>query len=263
MLSEKEIKILLIDWLFDKKMVDDAVIINEMVVANWSRRADMAVANGRLYGFEIKSQFDSLRRLPGQLESFQEHFDKVVVVAAPKFISAIERDYPDSIGILEVSLSSGRPRLRQVRAGRINEVKDIAKLASLITKAELERFLRVNGVSDDANLSRSEMVKKLYAKHIKKLRLYVLSCIKERYADSYRSFLREREIFSTARSFELLSRTASSRVKLEQQLAKFSQVDGVEPEPRAEIPVNFAALGLDSEALGDYMPQTVLVRSRG
>ncbi|UVN46216.1 sce7726 family protein [Pseudomonas mosselii] len=261
MLSEKEIKILLIDWLFDKKMVDDAVIINEMVVANWSRRADIAVANGRLYGFEIKSQFDSLKRLPGQLESFQEHFDKVVVVAAPKFISSIERDYPESIGILEVSLSSGRPRLRQVRAGRIKEVKDIARLTSLITKSELERFLRVSGASNGTNLSRSEMARKLSARHVQKLRAYVLSCIKERYADSYKSFLQEREAFSTARSFDLLSRTASSRVKLEQQMAKFSHASSV--ESRAEKPLNLAALGLGSEAFADYMPQTVLVRNRG
>ncbi|WAT26314.1 sce7726 family protein [Pseudomonas sp. GXZC] len=260
MLSEKDIKILLVDWLFERKMVDDAVIINEMVVANWSRRADIAVANGRLYGFEIKSQFDSLKRLPGQLESFQQYFDKVLVVAAPKFISAIQRDYPEHIGILEVSAASGRPRLRQVRAGRINEVKDVAKLTSLITKIELERFLRAGGVGGIANLSRAEMVKMCSDKNIKRLRGYVLSCIKERYSESYASFLREREFLSTAESFDMLSRTANSRVKLERQLAGFGQVDGV--EPRAEKLINFAALGVGAEALIDCMPQSVLVRKR-
>lgn len=83
-IKEKAIKAALIDWLYAKGMVCDAVVINEMVVANWARRADIAVANGRLYGFEIKSAFDSLKRLPGQIESFRRHFDKVTVVAASK-----------------------------------------------------------------------------------------------------------------------------------------------------------------------------------
>lgn len=68
LLREQEVKIALIEWLYKKGMLSDATIINEMVVANWSRRADLAIANGSLQAFEIKSDFDSLKRLDGQLK---------------------------------------------------------------------------------------------------------------------------------------------------------------------------------------------------
>lgn len=241
-------------------MVDDAVIINEMVVANWSRRADIAVANGRLYGFEIKSHFDTLRRLPGQIESFQEHFDKVVIVAASKFIRYIESQYPVEIGILEVFIESGRPRLRQVRAGRIREIRDVTKLASLITKSELERFLKANGIAAVSGMSRAELVKKFGSKSLHKLRGYVLECIKARYAENFDAFLKERKFSSTESCFDLLSKNAVHRGNLERQIASFGA--GYIAKPRAAKPIDFSALGLDAEASGLEMPQVVLVRKK-
>lgn len=260
MFSEKEIKALLIDWLFDKGMINDAVIINEMVVANWSRRADIAVANGRLYGFEIKSHFDTLKRLPGQVESFQAHFDKVVVVAASKFIRSIERDYPAEIGILEVYEVSGRARIRQVRAGRICEVKDVLKLTSLITKSELEKFVRQIGVPVQPGMLRSELVSACGTKAGKQLRSYVLACIKQRYNESFSNFLSERQASTTELCLDLLSKSATIRVNMERQSAKYSA--DYNKSPRAEKKIDFAMLGGGTEALGFEMPQSVLVRRR-
>ncbi|WP_422402611.1 sce7726 family protein [Pseudomonas sp. GZD-209] len=262
MLSEREIKVLLIDWLYEKGLVEDAVIISEMVVANWSRRADIAVANGRLYGFEIKSHFDTLKRLPGQIESFQEHFDKVVVVAASKFISSIESQYSEDIGILEVFVQSGRPRLRQVRAGRIREVKSVARLTSLITKVELERFLKVTGITYPMGAARAELAAQCGARHLQKLRAYVLSCIKNRYAESFEAFTKERNENSTESGLDLLSRSVVDRVSLERQIEKFGADYKCAVKPRAAKPLNFAALGLDAEASGVEMPQSVIVRRR-
>ncbi|PRA53198.1 MULTISPECIES: sce7726 family protein [Pseudomonas] len=260
MFSEKEIKALLIDWLFDKGMVNDAVIINEMVVANWSRRADIAVANGRLYGFEIKSHFDTLKRLPGQVESFQAHFDKVVVVAASKFIGSIERDYPAEIGILEVYEVSGRARIRQVRAGRICEVKDVLKLTSLITKSELEKYLRKVGVSVLPGMLRSELVRACGTKASKKLRAYVLACIKGRYNESFTNFLNGRQSSTTEMCLDLLSKSATIRVGIERQSALYSA--DYKKSPRVEKKIDFSMLGEGTEALGFEMPQSVLIRRR-
>ena len=261
MFSEKEIKAVLIDWLFDKGMINDAVIINEMVVANWSRRADIAVANGRLYGFEIKSHFDTLKRLPGQVESFQAHFDKVVVVAASKFIASIERDYPAEIGILEVYETSGRARIRQVRAGRICEVKDVVKLASLITKSELEKFVKQSGGNVESGMLRSELVSACGPRVIKRLRSYVLDCIKNRYNGAFRNFLDQRQACTTEACLDLLSKSATTRVNLERQMAIYSE--GFRRTPRVEKKIDFSVIGNGSEALGFEMPQSVLVRRVG
>lgn len=258
MVSEKEIKAILIDWLFDKGMVDDAVVISEMVIANWSRRADIALANGRLYGFEIKSHFDTLKRLPGQVESFQAHFDKVIIVAASKFISAIERDYPSEIGILEVYESSGRAKIRQVRAGRICEVKDVSRLTSLLTKSELEKFVRQTSSLFQLGMSRSELVHLCGSKAGRQLRIYVLNCIKERYGEPFKAFLRERRTLTTEACLELLSKSATSRVNLERQIAQYS--DAYRLPVRSEKKIDFAILGDGPEDLGLEMPQSVLRR---
>lgn len=256
--SEKEIKALLIDWLFDKGMINDAVIINEMVVANWSRRADIAVANGRLYGFEIKSHFDTLKRLPGQVESFQAHFDKVVVVAASKFITSILRDYPSEIGILEVYEAFGQAKIRQVRAGRICEVKDNLKLTSLITKSELEKFVKQNEASFRPGMLRSELVSACGTRATKQLRSYVLDCIKQRYKESFNNFMSERRNSTTESCLDLLSKSATTRANFERQVAMYSNAHRT--TPRAEKKIDFSMLGDRAEALGFEMPQSVLVR---
>lgn len=258
MLLERDIKALLIDWLFDKGLIDDAVVVNEMVVANWSRRADIAVANGRLYGFEIKSQFDTLKRLSGQVESFQAHFDKVVVVAASKFIKKIEKDYPPEIGILEVYELSGRHRIRQVRAGRIIEVKDISKLTSLITKSELERFVRQRRADILPGCSRAELVMACESMKTRDLRAYVLACIKQRYIKPFSDFLEKRRTLATAECIDILSKTARMRASIDQRAAIYSA--GYSRPSRKSLPIDLSALGVPAEALDFEMPQTVLAR---
>jgi len=94
-LNEGDIKAAVIDRLFASAALSDAVLINEMVIANWSRRADLVVANGKLHAFEIKSDFDSLRRLQGQVETYLSRFDKVTVVCTPKFAQLV-RDCTES-----------------------------------------------------------------------------------------------------------------------------------------------------------------------
>ncbi|MBX9303413.1 sce7726 family protein, partial [Serratia marcescens] len=101
LLREQDVKIAFIGWLYKKGLLDDATIINEMVVANWSRRADLAVANGHLQAFEIKSDFDSLKRLDGQLEIFTSRFEKVTVVCAPKFTYEVKKKVTPEVGVIE------------------------------------------------------------------------------------------------------------------------------------------------------------------
>ena len=48
----------------------DTEILHELKMSRPSGRVDVAVINGRLCGFEIKSDFDSLSRLPRQVRAF-------------------------------------------------------------------------------------------------------------------------------------------------------------------------------------------------
>lgn len=260
-IKEKAIKAALIDWLYAKGMVRDAVVINEMVVANWARRADIAVANGRLYGFEIKSAFDSLKRLPGQIESFRRHFDKVTVVAASKFISDISESYPPDVGIIEVYLKADKVEFRQVRAGRIDEVRNSQYLASLITRVEIERLLKSECISFKVGATRKELLEYVDLVSIKKMRSFALSCIKERYQKTFMAFDKARETNGSLDSLQLLSKGESLR-------AIFSQVQEI-PQSffrsaggKYERSVDMSAFGDEFGAIPEGMPQTVLIRRK-
>ncbi|MEI2829683.1 sce7726 family protein [Pseudomonas mosselii] len=261
MIKEKAIKAALIDWLYSKGHIDDAVLINEMVVANWARRADLALANGRLHGFEIKSAFDSLKRLPGQIESFQKHFDKVTVVAASKFIPEILKSYPDEVGVLEVCLRGDRVILRQARAGRISEVRDRQVIASLITRAEIERLLRQEGVWFQSGASRKELLPFVELLPIKRLKLFALGCIKQRYRETFNAFEVARVENGSLASLSLLSKAEANRVSLavvpELPCSAFRSVESANCKS-----VDFSVFGDEYGALSEVVPHTVLTKKK-
>lgn len=261
MIKEKLIKAALIDWLYAKGLVSDAVIINEMVVSNWARRADIAVANGRLYGFEIKSAFDSLKRLPGQIESFQKHFDKVTVVAASKFIPEIVRAYPPEVGVLEIYMKGSSFELKQIRPGRISEVRDRHSIASLMTKMEIERLLKAESVGFKPGISRKELVDNLASLPMRKVKSYALESLKRRHNDTFIAFHKARALDGSFKSLGLLSKTEAIRAKFaaESDLPDryFKKI-----EKDAEKIIDFSGIGDEFGAIPDDMPQTVLLRKR-
>ena len=48
----------------------ETVLFDEFAVAHGSSRIDLAIVNGELHGIELKSDDDTLTRLPEQVKSF-------------------------------------------------------------------------------------------------------------------------------------------------------------------------------------------------
>lgn len=255
------IKAALIDWLYAKGLVTDAVVVSEMVVSNWARRADIAVANGRLYGFEIKSEFDSLKRLPGQIESFQKHFDKVTVVAASKFIPYIVKNYPDEVGVLEVCVRNLGVEFRQIRSGRICEVKDYSTISSFMTKVEIERLLKSEGIIVKGGLPRRDLITYINTVPIRRLKKFALNCIKCRYKDTFLAFDSARRRDGSFESLGFLSKSETLRAKVAQAeelpLGYFKKIN--ESNERA---IDFSKLGPEFGGIPEDMPQTVTLRKK-
>src|SRR3972149_9340893 len=55
-------------------------IIEELGVNHGTARIDIAVVNGIMHGYEIKSDQDTLQRLPEQMNIFNAVFNKVTLV---------------------------------------------------------------------------------------------------------------------------------------------------------------------------------------
>ena len=193
LLDENAIKCMLIDWLFEQGQLEDAVLINEMVVGGFSRRADIALANGKLMVFEIKSDFDTLRRLPGQLEAYQQRFDKVTIVTTPRFAKEVADSSCKTVEILEASVNaSGQATLRTVRRGKTREIRTKALLASFLTKVDIVTMLKASGITASTNQARDDLLAAIEKLSIKDVRASVLMAIKARYKKSFLAFLEAR-----------------------------------------------------------------------
>ena len=77
------------------------LIINELGLCQGDARADLAVINGSLNGYEIKSERDTLIRLPRQRDIYGQCFNTMTIVASKKHISKARVLLPKWWGILE------------------------------------------------------------------------------------------------------------------------------------------------------------------
>jgi hypothetical protein len=206
MLGESEIKAAVIDYLFAKGMLKDAVLINEMVIANWSRRADLAVANGRLYGFEIKSDLDSLKRLDGQLATYISRFDKVIVVASTRWIPSVLERVPRQVEVWEVKETVLGAEIKVARRGHIQEVISPQLLCGYLHKTEIASFLRKEGFNANTDMPRTHLVELTRATRVRRLRVHVLKSLKTRYETTFNAFLKGRRCYTRPENIKKLSK---------------------------------------------------------
>lgn len=123
---------------------DDPVyrVVDEMTLYQGSIRADMAVINGVMHAFEIKSDRDNLLRLPDQAEAYSAIFDKVTLVVGFAYIYEAMEIIPDWWGIEIAKLDSrGQLVFSKIREAQMNISKDPASIAGLLWKHEAIEIL--------------------------------------------------------------------------------------------------------------------------
>lgn len=74
--------------------------IREFWIPKTRERADLAVINGDMHGFEIKSARDTLKRLPRQVAAYGRVFDRCTAVLAPDHLHDALEILPDWWGVL-------------------------------------------------------------------------------------------------------------------------------------------------------------------
>jgi hypothetical protein len=122
----------------------------------------MAVINGSVHGFEIKSEYDTLARLPSQSYIYNRVFDYITVVAAETHAKKIANVVPKWWGI-SVALPRGNSvEIVTKRAPRPNGHIDPLALAQLLWRDEVLAELSALGL--DAGM-KSKARKELW-KHL-------------------------------------------------------------------------------------------------
>lgn len=141
-----------------------AKIINELGICHGFVRADVVLASEVLVGFEIKSDCDSLARLPIQMEFYKAIFDRMTLVVVPRHLQnafsrmppewgiwVAHREYCDKINIVEL------------RKPRLNRATDALAIAKLLWRDEAIDALEKLGVADGV---RSKPRRELYLRLI-------------------------------------------------------------------------------------------------
>lgn len=132
-LSDADIRPALRSWLTAKHACEaDTVYLEELGICQGQARLDVAVVNGKLHGYEIKSDRDSLRRLINQAIIYNRVVDRATLVAGERHLSKALGLLPDWWGVLCVESKSCNSRFKTVRRGRQNPGRDPRSIVELL-----------------------------------------------------------------------------------------------------------------------------------
>lgn len=123
---------------------DDTYLINELDICGGFTRADIAIVNGQLHGYEIKSPQDNLERLPRQVPSYDEVFDTMTLITCKEHLKQARKIIPKWWGIYYISETKNGPALKRQRTPKLNRHVNCVQLANLLWKDELMELICEN-----------------------------------------------------------------------------------------------------------------------
>jgi hypothetical protein len=129
------------------KAEPDTVVINELGILQGQSRVDIAVVNGALHGFELKSERDSLRRLEAQVKAYGQVMDRATLVATERHLDRAATLVPAWWELIAVRERRGQLCLASVRRGRLNQSTSLRAIVELLWYDEALELLRVHGHS--------------------------------------------------------------------------------------------------------------------
>lgn len=125
---------------------DDSIFLEEMVIPGRDTRIDLAVVNGYLHGFEIKSEVDTLRRLPSQSDSYNAIFDQISLVVAARHFKTAMALVPEWWGIAVASRNNRHVNIEWSRMPSENPKLDPTIIVKLLWRKEVERAVEEIGL---------------------------------------------------------------------------------------------------------------------
>lgn len=125
----------------------DCVVIEELGLNKGAVRVDVAVVNGAIHAYEIKSDADSLRRLTRQAEHYGRCFDRVSLVLGARHLEVAQRVVPLWWELLCVTQGTNGPEFQIVRSGQPNPAREARALIELLWRDEALALLEKKGAA--------------------------------------------------------------------------------------------------------------------
>lgn len=121
-------------------------IIEELGVNHGTARIDIAVVNGIMHGYEIKSDLDTLERLPEQMNVFSAVFNMITLVVGKSHLYNAINLVPEWWGIIVAKTDmDGSVIFNLIREAGNNIEQNGISIARLLWKKEALRILEDAG----------------------------------------------------------------------------------------------------------------------
>lgn len=116
-------------------------------------RADLVVLNGRIEGYEIKSDRDSLARLEHQVGAYEAVCDRVWLVTTERYADVALQRLPPWWGVLVARSQNGGITLVRRRAAKAHRRQRVSALVELLWRGELALVCERYGIAGSRSRS--------------------------------------------------------------------------------------------------------------
>lgn len=139
---------------------DTLGVIQELEVARGRARADVVrLSGGDIHAYEIKSDLDTLRRLPRQVRHYNQVFSTVTLVVGVDHVVEALYLIPDWWGVIVAELDDNELRLSPIRQVQQNSYTDYEAISDLLRKHELMKVLSArNSTASCRSMSKQRLV---------------------------------------------------------------------------------------------------------
>ncbi len=126
----------------------DTLILEELGLRHGAARVDLAVVNGLVHGFEIKSDNDTLDRLPRQVDIYNSVLDRITVAVGNRHLAKVVATVPRWWGIALATVSPNcGVSLSRIRTPGDNPCQSILAVAKLLWRKEALALLKELGAA--------------------------------------------------------------------------------------------------------------------
>ncbi|MEK6409142.1 MAG: sce7726 family protein [Acidobacteriota bacterium] len=135
------------------------LIVDELGLRHGVVRVDVAVINGLIHGFELKSDRDTLRRLPCQMRVYNSVLDQITLVVGQRYVDIATSLIPEWWGIMLAERGeSGHLDLTEIRKPQDNLFQDILAVAKLLWRDEALSLLEEIGKAEGVRWKRRAVI---------------------------------------------------------------------------------------------------------
>lgn len=126
------------------------LVVDELGLAHGKCRADIAVINGHMIGYEIKSELDTLSRLSSQVEKYNSVFDHSFIVVTNRHLNDAMLMIPEWWGIILVEQRNSKDIFFETlrRSQKNNQIDDYV-VAQLLWRNEVQEILMDLGIKGE------------------------------------------------------------------------------------------------------------------